>query len=90
MKRGLLKGAKTCKLEFCEHCVLGKQMRVKFGTVIHNTKGILDYVHSYVWGPTKSASMGGIHTFVNEFSKRTLVYVIFRTRKCTSHEQVIK
>ena len=38
-KQGLLKGTKVCKLEFCEHCVLGKQGRVKFGTAIHNTKG---------------------------------------------------
>ena len=59
MKRGLLKGAKTYKLEFCEHYVLGKQWRVKFSTAIHNIEGILDYVHSDVRGPTKSASMGG-------------------------------
>ncbi|KAE8717034.1 cytochrome P450 71A9-like [Hibiscus syriacus] len=37
-KKGLLKGVKACKLNFCEHCVLGKQKRVKFGTTIHNTK----------------------------------------------------
>ncbi|KAE8709887.1 Tubulin beta-2 chain [Hibiscus syriacus] len=37
-KKGLLKGAKAYKLNFCEHCVLGKQKRVKFGTTIHNTK----------------------------------------------------
>ena len=48
-KQGLLKGTKASKLEFCEHCVLGKQRRVKFGTAIHNAKGILDYVHSDVW-----------------------------------------
>ena len=53
VKQGLLKGAKMCKLDFCEHCVLGKQTRVKFGTAIHQTKGILDYVHTDVWGPTK-------------------------------------
>ena len=35
VKQGLLKGAKACKLEFCEHCVLGKQTRVKFDTVVH-------------------------------------------------------
>ena len=46
--QGLLKGAKTCKLDFCEQCVMGKQMRVKFGTTIHNTKGILDYIHTDV------------------------------------------
>ncbi|KAE8732040.1 F-box/kelch-repeat protein [Hibiscus syriacus] len=37
-KKGLLKVAKACKLNFCKHCVLGKQKRVKFGTTIHNTK----------------------------------------------------
>ena len=47
-KQGLLKGAKTCKLEFCEHCVLGKKSKVKFGTAIHRTKRILDYVHTDV------------------------------------------
>ncbi|KAM1225757.1 hypothetical protein ACFX13_045186 [Malus domestica] len=56
VKQGLLKGAKACKLEFCEHCVLGKQTRVKFGTAIHHTKGILDYVHTDVWRPSKNAS----------------------------------
>ena len=79
VKRGLLKGAKTCKLEFCEHCVMGKQRKVKFGTAIYSTEGILDYVHLDVWGPTKSASMGGIHyfvTFVDDLSKRTWVYVM--------------
>ena len=48
VKQGLLKGAKTCKIDFCEHCVLGKQTKVKFGTAVHQTKGILDYVHSDV------------------------------------------
>ena len=79
VKRGLLKGAKTCKLEFCENCVMGKQRRLKFGTTIYNTKGIIDYVHLDVWGPTKSASMGGRHYFVNfvdDFSRRTWLYVM--------------
>lgn len=47
-KLGLLKGAKTCKMDFYEHCVLGKKTTVKFGTAIHCTKGILDYVHTDV------------------------------------------
>ena len=77
--QGLLKGAKTCKLDFCEQCVLGKQKRVKFGTAIHNTEGILDYIHTYVWGPTKTASLGGKHyfvTFVDDFSRRVWVYTL--------------
>ena len=48
MDQGLLKGARACKLEFCEHCIKGKKTRVKFGTTIHDTEGILDYVHSDV------------------------------------------
>ena len=34
-KQCLLKGAKACELEFCEHCVLGKKIKVKFSTAIH-------------------------------------------------------
>ncbi|KAH9771353.1 Integrase catalytic domain-containing protein [Citrus sinensis] len=78
-KQGLLKGTNSCKLEFCEHCVLGKQTRVKFGSAIHDTKGILDYVHSDVWGPTKTASLGGMHyfiTFVDDYSRKVWVYLM--------------
>lgn len=48
-----------------------KHTRVKFGTTIYNTKGILDYVHSHVWGASKTLSLGGKHdfvTFVDDFS----------------------
>ncbi|KAH9800324.1 hypothetical protein KPL71_000620 [Citrus sinensis] len=78
-KQGLLKGTNSCKLEFCEHCVLGKQTRVKFGSAIHDTKGILDYVHSDVWGLTKTASLGGMHyfvTFVDDYSRKVWVYLM--------------
>ncbi|MBZ2164386.1 GAG-pre-integrase domain-containing protein, partial [Alteromonas stellipolaris] len=64
-KQGLLKGEKTCKMEFCEHCVLGKKTKVKFGTAIKQTKRILDYIHTDVWGPSKNASLGGKHYFVS-------------------------
>jgi hypothetical protein len=47
-KKNLLKGVKTCKLDFCKLCVLGKQNRVQFKTITHKTEGILDYVHSDV------------------------------------------
>lgn len=44
-----LKDLKFCKLEFCEHCIVGKQTKVKFGNAIHYTKWILDYAHTIVW-----------------------------------------
>ncbi|KAG8492015.1 hypothetical protein CXB51_015325 [Gossypium anomalum] len=83
-KQGLLKGENSCKLEFCKHCILGKQTRVKFGPAIHNSKEILDYVHSDVWGPTKVASLGGIHyfvTFVDDYSRKVWVYLMKRKSK---------
>ncbi|KAG8500494.1 hypothetical protein CXB51_002743 [Gossypium anomalum] len=41
-KRGLLDGQGICKLNFCEHCVFGKQKRVRFTRRIHITKGTRD------------------------------------------------
>jgi len=29
----------------CEHCVIGKKIKVKFGTTTHCTERILNYVH---------------------------------------------
>ena len=72
-KQDLLKGAKTCKLKFYEHCVLGKKTKVKFGTAIHRTKGVLDYVHTDVCGPSKNSTLGGKHYFVffvDDYSRR--------------------
>ena len=63
-KKGLLKGVRTCKLDFCEHCVIGKKTKVKFDTTTQCTEGILDYIHTDVWGPTKTASIRGYHYFV--------------------------
>nr|XP_027104323.1 uncharacterized protein LOC113725378 [Coffea arabica]XP_027104350.1 uncharacterized protein LOC113725401 [Coffea arabica] len=59
-KRGLLCGQSTGPLEFCEHCIFGKQKRVSFSSpAIHKTKGTLDYIHSDLWGPSRAPSKGG-------------------------------
>ena len=47
-KRGLLGDEQLGKLDFCEHCILGKQTRVKFDTAEHTTAGIIDYIHTDV------------------------------------------
>ena len=50
---------------------------VKFGTTIHQTKGILDYVHTDVWSPTKNVSLGGKRWFVpfiDDYSRRVWMY----------------
>ncbi|KAG8488863.1 hypothetical protein CXB51_016741 [Gossypium anomalum] len=73
-KRGLLNGQGICKLNFCEHCVFGKQKRVRFTRGIHNTKEMLEYIHSDLWGPSRVPSRGGANymlTFIDDFSRKT-------------------
>ncbi|KAL0321707.1 UNVERIFIED_CONTAM: Retrovirus-related Pol polyprotein from transposon TNT 1-94 [Sesamum calycinum] len=53
--------------------------KVSFTTGKHKTEGILDYVHSDVWGPTREQSLGGslyYATFTNDFSRKVWVYVL--------------
>ncbi|KAL0537750.1 hypothetical protein IC582_026735 [Cucumis melo] len=76
-QQGLLGGVKNVELPFCEHCIMGKSTRVKFGKGKHTTKGILDYVHSDLWGPTKEVSMGGSRYFISiidDFSRKVWIY----------------
>ncbi|KAG8481033.1 hypothetical protein CXB51_025775 [Gossypium anomalum] len=72
-KRGLLDGQGICKLNFYEHCVFGKQKRGRFTRGIHNTKGMLEYIHSDLWGPSRVPSRGGANymlTFIDDFSRK--------------------
>ena len=38
---------------------------MRFGPATHCTEGILNYVHTNVWRPTKTTSIGGNHYFVS-------------------------
>ena len=52
---------------------------MKFGTVTHDTEGILGYIHTNVWGPIKMASIGGNHyfvSFIDDYSTRCWVYTM--------------
>ncbi|XP_061374233.1 uncharacterized protein LOC133316493 [Gastrolobium bilobum] len=41
---------------FCKHCLQGKQNRVSFDSIRGRAEGILDLIHSDVFGPTPVAS----------------------------------
>ena len=43
---------------FCEHCVYGKKNWVSFPFSANREKGILDLVHSDVFGPVSVLSLG--------------------------------
>ncbi|KAE8683204.1 hypothetical protein F3Y22_tig00111213pilonHSYRG00462 [Hibiscus syriacus] len=78
-KRNLLHGIKSCKFDFCKYCVLCKQTKVRFKTAKHTTQGILDYVHSDVWGLSTTSSLGGSRyyvTFIDDFSRKVWVFCL--------------
>jgi len=78
-KQGSLGKQGISKLEFCKHCVFGKQKKVSFSTATHRTKGILDYIHSDLWGPSKVSSYRGrryMITIIDDISRKVWVYFL--------------
>uniref|UniRef100_A0A2N9H173 CCHC-type domain-containing protein n=1 Tax=Fagus sylvatica TaxID=28930 RepID=A0A2N9H173_FAGSY len=60
------------------HMRLG-HMKVRFKTATHKTKGILDYVHSDIWGPVRTPSKGGAQyfmSFIDDYSRKAWVYFL--------------
>ena len=64
-KQGLFGSEKLGGLDFCEHCVYGKAIRVKFSKLSYVTKETLGYVHSDLWGPSQKESLGGGRYFIS-------------------------
>ena len=74
-----LGNAGTGKLEFCDHYVFGKENRISFSTTKYHTQGILDYIHSDLWGLSSVSSFGGkcyMLKFVDDFSRKVLFYFL--------------
>ena len=66
---------------FCRHCICGKQCRQKFKEGSHVSKGVLDYIHYDLWGPSPTISYGGERyyvLFIDEFSRKFWDYVLKR------------
>ena len=73
-------GLQKVTLTFCEHCVISKQYRLKFGTSTSKSKCILDLIHSDVW-QAPVMSLGGAKyfvSFIDDYSRRCWVYPIKR------------
>ncbi|GKC36281.1 retrovirus-related pol polyprotein from transposon TNT 1-94 [Tanacetum coccineum] len=57
-KQGLFGKKSLGKLDFCENYVLGKSHQVSFSVGRQTTQGVIDYVHSDLWGPSQVESLG--------------------------------
>ena len=81
MNHKLLPNLKTLNLMFCRHCLFGKKCRQKFKEGSHVSKGVLDYIHSDLLGPSPTISYGGVAyyvLFIDDFSRKVRVYVLKR------------
>jgi hypothetical protein len=77
----MVEGFPNCNLEvdICEHCIYGKQNRVRFPSRAIREKMILELIHSDVFGPIPIPSLGGSMyyvSFINYFSKNTWIYFL--------------
>jgi hypothetical protein len=80
-RKGMVEGFPECGLEvdFCEHCIYGKQSRVRFPSGATRENGILELVHSDVFGPVTVPSLGGslyYVSFIDDFSRKTWIYFL--------------
>ncbi|KAL2484415.1 gag pre-integrs domain-containing protein [Abeliophyllum distichum] len=78
-KNGVFGKDKVSDLHFCETCILGKLHKLHFNTGTHKSKGILDYIHSDLWGPSHVPTMGGSVYFlsiIDDFSRKVWVFLL--------------
>jgi hypothetical protein len=76
--KGMVEDFPECNLEvdFCKHCIYEKQSRVRFPSRATKAKGILELVHSDVFGLVSVPSLGGslyYVSFIDDFSRKTWI-----------------
>ena len=80
VKNGFITDKDVKEMDFCEHCIIGKSQKQSFPKAKHVTKGILEYVHSDLWGsPSTPYSLAGnkyFFTFIGDFSKKVWIYFL--------------
>jgi hypothetical protein len=79
--KGMVEGMSNFSLyfDFCEHCVYGKQNRVRFPSGAMREEGILQLIHNDVFGPMLVPSLGKSMyyvSFIDEFSRNTWIYFL--------------
>lgn len=78
-QNGVLGKVEISPIRLCEQCVLGKITKAKFGKGKHITKSVIEYLHSDLWGPSRTLSRGGARyflTFIDDFSRYVWIYIL--------------
>lgn len=59
--------------------VFSTSIKECFNIAIYKTKGILDYIHSDLWGPARTPSKGGTRymlSFIYDYSRKVCIYFL--------------
>ena len=78
--RKLLPGSQSIDLDFCEHCLYGKQNRLHFAGNTNKSKDILELIHLDTW-EAPILSRGGARyfvSFIDDFSRKVWIYMLKR------------
>ena len=70
--------------DFYEHCLYEKQNRVRFPSSAMRVEGILQLVHSDVFGPVSVPSLGKSAyyvSFIDHFSRNTWIHFLRKKSK---------
>lgn len=94
LKRDQLPGLQSANLEFCEHCLYGKQKQVSFLKDGHNLKEKpLELVHLDIFGPVEVSSLGGaknLVTFLDDCTRKVWIYLMANKSEGFSKFKVFK
>ena len=72
------------EVNFFEHCIYGKQSRVKFPSRAAREKGIIELVRGDVFGLVSVPSLGGslyYVSFIDDFYRKTWIYFLWNKPK---------
>ena len=90
--KGVVTGLPTFRVDgmqkICEACQFGKQARGAFPHDRNVSRNILDVIHSDVWGPAKTTTMGGCRyyvTFIDDHTRKVWVYFMKEKSEVFSH-----
>jgi hypothetical protein len=77
----MLEGVSNCTLDFdlFKNSIYGRQNRVRYPSGTARTKGILELIHNYVFGPMFVPSLGKSMyyvSFIDDFSRNTWIYFL--------------
>jgi hypothetical protein len=79
--KGMVEGMSNFSLDFdfCEHFIYGKKNQVIFPSIAMRAEGVLQLVHTDVFGPMSVPSLGKFVyyvSFIDEFLRNTWIYFL--------------